>query len=317
MIEDLRIQLLEYLKIIGQFLWKNTLGRLVLISGIVGLLQTLGAWTFFLSWFNKTFSELIKTINSLYYGIPIYYWISLTIILLILLLLSVRQYLYLRVVSGVFFDDFKQGLAKWEFGGEGWKIESEDRIPILSVSESYEGGISKKGFSWNDYEFSFETKVIKHNSGWIFRAENRSKYLMLQLHLEEIDRPLLRLHIKIPGGTDYEWVVIQQEPVNLSKKLSLLEWIKVKIVVFGSNVDVYLNGEHAGHYFIADPLRIPSEETVTLKEKDKNGKVTEEHTVSIARRFISMNYAIGRVGFRCAPPNEHAHFRKVRVKPLS
>lgn len=317
MIEDLKIQLLEYLKIIGLFFWKNTIGRLVLISGVIGLLQTLGVWTILLSWLDKTFSGFLIYINSLHYGVPIYYWILLVAILLLLFLFSMRQYLYLRIVSGVFFDDFKHGLDRWEFGGEGWKIEFEEKTPVLSVSESQDGGISKKGFSWSDYEFSFETKVIKHNSGWIFRAENRSKYLMLQLHLEEINRPLLRLHIKIPGGTDYAWAVIQENPVKLSKKLSILEWIKVKIIVYGSNVDVYLNDEHAGHYFIADPIRVPSEETVVLKEKDEKSKVTTERTVSIIRRFISMNYAIGRVGFRCAPPNEHAHFRKVRVKPLS
>lgn len=221
----------------------------------------------------------------------------------------------LQIVAGEFKDDFSKGLEKWEFGGEGWKTEKEDGVSLLSVSESQDGGISKKGFSWSDYEFSFETKIIKHNSGWIFRAESRSKYLMLQLHFENVDNPKLRLHLKIPSGLDYQWLVIQEDSLRLSKKISPLEWIKVKIIVFGSNVDVYLNNEHAGHYFIADPLRIPSKETVSIVDVDQNGKKIERN-VSIVRPFISMDYSIGRVGFRCAPPYEHAHFRKVSVKPL-
>ncbi len=316
MIEDLKIQLLEYLRIIGLFLWKNTVGRIVLISGIVGLLQTLGAWNFLLNWFNKTFSGLINSINSLYYGIPIYYWLLIIVILFVLFLFSIRQYLYLRVVSGVFYDNFKNGLSKWEFGEDIWKVEYEEGKPLLSVSDSREGGISKKGFSWSDYEVSFDTKVIKIASGWIIRAENRSKCLMIQLHMEKKDRPLLRLHIKIPQGSDYDWGVVQEDQPNLTKAISLLEWIKVKMIVNGSNVDVYLNDEHAAHYFIADPLKISSEETVILKEKNEKGGVVKESTVSIVRKSISMNYSIGKIGFRCAPP-EHAHFRNVRLKPLS
>lgn len=303
----------DFFKKIGDFFLKTGLGRIVGLSTIIiGFLQTVGVWEILIDVVVGYLDFFSKFLLFQFFEIPVYFWV-LSLILLAWLLSRDK---YLKLVSGEFFDDFSQGLSSWEYGGEGWKIEFDDKIPVLSVSESQDGGISKKGFSWSDYEFSFETKVIKHNSGWIFRAENRSKYLMLQLHLEEIDRPLLRLHIKIPSGTDYPWVVIQEDPVNLSKNLSILEWIKVKIIVSGSNVDVFLNDEHAGHYFIADPLRIPSEETVIIKEKDKKSAVAMERTISIVRRFISMNYAIGRVGFRCAPPNEHAHFRKVRVKPL-
>lgn len=244
--------------------------------------------------------------------IPRFIWL----VLIVLAYYLFRERKKLSLVAGEFTDDFKEGLGKWEFGEDGWKIEYEEGRPLLSVSNSREGGISKKGFSWSDYEVSFDTKVIKNSSGWIIRAESRSKCLMLQLNMEKEDRPLLRLHIKIPEGTDYAWGVVQEDQFNLSKRISLLEWIKIKMIVNGSNIDVYLNDEHAAHYVIADPLKIPSEETVFLREINDKGKVVKETTASIARKHISMNYSVGKIGFRCAPPSEHAHFRNVRVKPL-
>ena len=202
----------------------------------------------------------------------------------------------LSIVAGEFKDDFSAGLYKWEFGSEGWRIEKEKGEFVLSVSESQDGGITKKGFTWSDYEFSFETKIVKHNVGWIIRAENRNKYLMIQLHMEDVSNPKLRLHLRYP---DYPWVVTEEKNISLDKPIKYLEWIKVRITVSGSNVDVYMNNQHCEHYFLYDPF---------VFRQVGNKKASEKTVV--------MNYAVGRVGFRCAPPNEHAHFKNVRVKPL-
>lgn len=301
------IKIKSYLSSIPKWLIRLLEGMVAVIA-ILGFLESQGFKII------QRVGSAIKLVTDFLQlsDVPLLIWLALPILVYYLY----RERKKLSLVAGEFTDDFKEGLGKWEFGKDGWKIEHEEGRPLLSVSNSREGGISKKGFSWSDYEVSFDTKVIKNSSGWIIRAESRSKCLMLQLNMEKEDKPLLRLHIKIPKGTNYTWYVVQEDRFNLSKRISLLEWIKVKMIVNGSNIDVYLNGEHAAHYVIADPLKIPSEETVFLREIGDKSKVVKETTALIARKHISMNYSVGKIGFRCAPPSEHAHFRNVGVKPL-
>lgn len=281
---------------------------LKIISGFAGIVAILA---FFQSQninLIQILGQFIQSISNLlgFRNVPLIMWIIL-IPLCVFLYWQKRK---INLVAGEFNDSFENGLGNWEYDSEGWKIEQENKEAILSVSDSQDGGITKKGFSWTDYEFVFDTKVISKCSGWIIRAENRSKYLMIQLNLENLNKQMLRLHLKIPGSS-YPWIVMPEVKLNLEKSLKLLEWIKVKIVVLGSNVDVYLNGEHAAHYLLQDPLPVSTDEQVQLVED--NGLTSN---VKIKRSYVAMDYSVGRVGFRCAPLAEHAHFRNVRVNPI-
>lgn len=309
MIEDLQAQITDFLKTIGNFLTKTILGRLTLIAGIIGLLQSLGLLNIIFHWLGQTFSSIISFFTGMHYGVPVFYWGLIVAAILFLIAIALWQSLYLRLVSGVFYDNFTHGLGKWEYGGEGWKSEKEDGKWILSVSESPDGGITKKGFTWSDYEFSFENKVINKNVGWLVRAENRNKYLMIQLNMEDPKKvPSLRLHLRIPPSErPYQWVVIQENNINLDKSLNVMDWVKVKIVVHGSNIDVYLNNTHSAHYFISDPLRWQEEFNIQGENKE-----TEPRKGAY---ITSINYSGGKVGFRCYG-DEHAHIRNVKVKPL-
>ncbi len=230
------------------------------------------------------------------------------VLLLILAVFYFRLRKRLNIVAGEFRDDFASGLHRWEFGGEGWKIEKEDEKFMLSVSESPDGGITKRGFSWSDYEFNFDTKIINKNVGWIVRAESRNKYLMVQLNLEEPESPRLRFHLRLPQSSrrKSEWIVTQVNKLEPEKPISPHDWINVRIVVLGSNIDVYLNNEHSVHYFVADPIR--------WEEKFDWG-ITGAPEPEIGSYVATINYGAGKVGFRCSS-GEHAHFRNVRVKPL-
>lgn len=216
----------------------------------------------------------------------------------------------LSIVAGVFEDDFTQGLEKWEFGTEGWKTEKEDGNCILSVSGSADGGITKKGFSWSDYEFSFETKVIRSASGWIIRAQNRNNYFMIQMNFNDSQSPKLRPHYRTTE-TRYPWIALEDRSVNLTEILTerdldnikKLKWIRVKIIVHGSEIDVYLNSLNALHYYLPDPELIG----VTEKIDDKGSNLPQS--------LLILSYPIGRVGFRC-DGTEHSHFKNVKVKPL-
>lgn len=282
---------------------QKILGVLVALVVVLGFLQSKNINVF------QILGQIIQTIISIlqFKNVPLIIWIISIVFFGFLFFLWRR----VNLVAGEFREEFKNGLSKWEFGQDGWMIEQEGKESVLSVSNSREGGITKKGFSWSDYEFSFETKVISYCSGWIIRAENRSKYLMIQLNMENINDQKLRLHLKVPGS-DYAWVVMPEIKLNLNNPLKMLEWIKVRIVVLGSNIDVYLNKEQAAHYSISDPLSVPTEESVLLE--NLKTKLSEE--VKIKRNYTAMDYSVGRVGFRCAPPNEHAHFRNIIVKPI-
>jgi hypothetical protein len=180
---------------------------------------------------------------------------------------------------------------------------------LLSVSQSGDGGITKRGFAWSDYEFNSEVKVINKNVGFIVRAENRNRYIMIQLNLEDPEKPMLRLHARVLPKGKYDWFVLKEDVIE---GVSAYEWLKVKIIVYGSNIDVYINNEHKAHYFIADPLRLPYEEQVVIIEQEQEGE--REVETKIRKPFGVESYLIGSVGFRCSG-EEHAHIRKVMVKP--
>lgn len=290
----------------GKFVeWvSKVLGIIVAITAVFSFFEVRGIQVFsVVNQFLKTVVNLLQISN-----VPVFVW--LVFILILIFYLRIKK--DLGLIAGDFSDDFTKGLDKWEFGGEGWKIEQEEESPILSVSDSQDGGIAKRGLNWRDYEFIFDTKIVDNNSGWIVRAVSRSKCLMIQLNMEDIDKPKLRFHLRIPGPVNYSWIVIKKVEVKLSTKLKLLEWINVKTVVCGSNIDIYLNGEHAAHYFVPDPIRIPKQftgEKVTLTDAGN----TKE--VEIQREYIPMDFWVGTVGFRCSS-EEHAHFKDIKVKSI-
>lgn len=291
------------------FLKDTTLGRLSLISGIIVFLIQIGIW----SSIEKNIVELIRWfslyINQSYYNIPIYLWLLFLLWLIIASSFIIRNFILINFVSGLFSDNFNKGLDKWEFGNDSWKIEKEDGKNVLSVQDSDYGGITKRGFNWSDYEFSFETKVIKGSSGWIIRAKNRTKYFMLQLNLDDPDKPLLRPHIRL-DISNFPWIIFEHLSINLnqkglSKPVRLMDWIKVRIIVRSGEIDAYLNGEHAFHIFLPDPILYKKR----ISSKDDTEKAVDEQS--------SVSYPVGRVGFRCSGLSaEHSHFRNVRIKPL-
>lgn len=299
--------IVSLLQKVGRFFIKTDIGRLLtfLTSSII-FLQTIGWWSRVVIELRNAFFLVKDYLLIHFLDIPIYFWILFSMVWLWLY----QKSKFLGLVAGEFVDDFSKGLGNWEYGGEGWKTEFENGKPLLSVSQSSDGGISSKGFAWADYEFSFKTKIINKNVGWIIRAENRNKYLMIQLNMEK-EIPRLRLHLRIPPlqipgvASPNAWMVMQEDNLNLDTPIKLLQWFETKIIVFGSTIDIYINNQHASHYFIPDPIRWRN----VIVREDKKEKIDEETYIA------SINYSSGKVGFRCFG-NEHAHFRNLRVIPL-
>lgn len=313
----LRQRIWAYIHSISSFIIKyKKFVSIAGLLGVIGIFQALGIWSSIISGLSSSFT-ILSTFVSPTWSAPRFVWIIALFSILALFYFVLKNSLYLGKVAGEFFDDFKTGLTNWDYEGD-WKIEEEDGKRILSVSNSPIGGFTKKGFNWTDYEFSFETKVIKTASGWIIRA-NANDYFMVQLYLEgnSAYEYKLRPHYhKLQGGTEI-WLPDDKNSVDLSKielerEIKLLQWIKVKIVVEGNQVDIYLDEKHALHYLIST-VGVSVNRTFIFKD-NKSGNEFEATTNEIVP--LGSN-AAGRVGFRESKSGgEHAHFRKVSVKPL-
>ncbi|MBX4211484.1 MAG: hypothetical protein KW806_01660 [Candidatus Yanofskybacteria bacterium] len=238
--------------------------------------------------------------------IPVILWI----ILPIFLSYFYRQRRKLNLVAGAFEDNFSGGLINWEYGQEDWKIITENGEKQLSITRSNDGGLTKRGFTWSDYEFSFNTKVINRSVGWIIRAENRTKYLMIQLNFED-DKPSLRLHLRVPGLGSSSWLILKESDLIINPLPKLMEWMQIKIRVLGGDVDVYINNVHVTHYYIQEPIKAKMIEEVDLRLKDEESYKPAQ----LSRKEVNLTYVAGRVGFRCYG-SELALIKNVRIEPL-
>lgn len=238
---------------------------------------------------------------------------------LLLILVFVLFWLYflhrrLKIVAGEFKENFKKGLVNWEFGGEGWTIERGEEGLELSVTNSGDGGITNFGL-WDNFEFSFQCKIINRNVGWIVRAKDRVNYFMVQCNLEDIKNPKIRPHFRL--GDDY-WL-IDERLLSLENPIKINDWFDVDIKVYGNTVNVFINDEHALHYFIPDPGRAVTKLPVTttkIGSENVADDKKEDITKYIQEHKVTFSFPNGKVGFRCWG-NEHAHFRKIKTFPLS
>ena len=105
----------------------------------------------------------------------------------------------------------------------------------LSVTGSMFGGICKIGQRWEDYEFSFEFKIINKFAGWIVRAESCDHHIMIQCD-ESHMCPHKRMTFRQADGPQYQ--LIQEIPL----RYSLSEWNKARTEVIGHSVKVWIEG---------------------------------------------------------------------------
>lgn len=170
-------------------------------------------------------------------------------------------FLWLRVTklnnrfTSRFTDDFTGDLnAKWDFVGS-WRIAEAG---TLLVTKSEPGGITKVGSAWENYTLSFEAKIINECIGVIFRARDLNNYYMLQIRKDKI-RPHRRAEVPIINDSSVNgeesankqsqmisfvagWQVFDP-PTTINKVLD--DWFKVKVIVNGESVRLYLNEELA------------------------------------------------------------------------
>jgi hypothetical protein len=154
------------------------------------------------------FKDLIKE-QPVYLLIPL----SIPIILLVLLV-------YFKTREKEFYHiELKNRKDKDDWIGEG--TFEYDRINnCYIITNAAYGCIFSKCFDWSDYLMSFDFRIIDDCIGAVFRAQNLSNYLMLQIGVDKINP-----HIKVNGA----WKVVDSIDLTFSKPLSRDSWYKCEI----------------------------------------------------------------------------------------
>jgi len=147
-----------------------------------------------------------------------------------------------------FTDKFKNDLqSNWDFKGD-WRL-AEKRT--LQVTESTDGGITKIGAQWENYQFTFKAKIINKCIGVIVRAQDLNNYYMFQINQNKIV-PHRRAAVPTIDQSEGDqqnntisfkvgWQRFPETPINPE----LNDWFKVKIIVKGQSYWIYINGELA------------------------------------------------------------------------
>ncbi|HSW88864.1 MAG TPA: hypothetical protein VLG12_06905 [Candidatus Saccharimonadales bacterium] len=324
-------KVLKSLSIWGsQSYWRSLIIILaILIFGIplVGYLQDQVRSFAYISFSIIIFSFLQKTFVLAYYLVGLGF-----------VIVGIIFYWILRLInrSRVIKDKFKEGLTGWALPlSAGWTIQRcTDKLgKMLSVTNSTYPAILKEAYWWYDYEVSFETKIEKGsrnpNFAVVIRSESNFDGIMLQ-----ITRSQLRPHF-IYKGT---FIVDTDAEEQLPTVLAVDEWIKVKLIVKGNNVAIFIDGyelQYKIRTYIGEVTNdLLSGNTVTLDEiKKSNAKVTrikevlsmpdsetkntllEGIGVIPGYSTVILEYQKGSVGFREAG-REKAHFRDFKIKRI-
>ncbi|TKJ31058.1 MAG: hypothetical protein CEE40_03125 [Chloroflexi bacterium B3_Chlor] len=208
--------------------------------------------------------------------------------------LTVRAYRVHKVAEQrEFVEDFRHGLDQWEYYG-AWRTEKEDRRHLLTVTESGDGGIARPCLLWRDYDFEFDTKIVRGNTTWLIRARDILNYAMLQCGQSE-----LYPHFRVNGM----WVRLPR--VSLSTTLPLNTWFRVRIRVQGTRVTAKVTVDDAETEIYNWDLLRPNVRTFVIGEGDRT-----------QRADLILSYPVGSIGFREWSDTECAQFRNVRVSKI-
>jgi hypothetical protein len=155
-----------------------------------------------------------------------------------------------------FRDDFSENLNfNWDFVGP-WRVAEKN---TLLVTGSDAGGLTKVGATWENYTLSFDARITERCLGVIVRAQDLDNYYMFQIKPDKI-RPHRRIATPViedePSQSDQKptddgpqprfikfkvaWQVFEP-PAPINPPLS--NWFKVKIIVRGESIKIYINKE--------------------------------------------------------------------------
>ncbi len=228
------------------WLRKATATTLIWLSGL-SLLVTWGGYLLsFGSWAQKGPLPFISCHA---------YELSLVAVTALVISLWIRVYLVGRQFKIRFVEKFKgDPRQNWDFVGP-WRIAEPN---TLLVTGSDEGGLSKSGALWENYDVTLKAKIINQCLGIVLRGQDLNNYYMFQIQKTRIVPhrrvavPLMtpiQAHEQqqneslgapvIQTGLQVGWQVFHEHAVNLSRSLD--DWFRVRAEVRGESIRIYID----------------------------------------------------------------------------
>ena len=213
------------------------------VGSIIGvILSVLSALITTINWKPESLLRTVLGYVTEYRAIIWGATLTLAVIYLALQYRKIRKQL-----SVAFNDDFKRPLDEnWDY--IGWKCSNGE----LTVTGSDEGGLTKKGTFWENYIFSFESKIINNCIGIIVRAKDLQNYYMFQITHEKV---IPHRKITIPYAAESSehkgsfvidriqvaWHV--RNDLEVEHKKQLTSWFNVRAVVNGQSIKLFIDNE--------------------------------------------------------------------------
>jgi hypothetical protein len=132
-------------------------------------------------------------------------------------------------------DDWKVANGKWEIKGGVYHVERGGRAEHSLVGEE----------DWDDYTIEAKVRLDEHNwAGIVFRAESEMEYYVYYLNVPNNKTELWRHKDGAWNARDN----IAQIPAVEKVQIKNGEWIDMKVVVEGSEFQIYLNDKLQGEH---------------------------------------------------------------------
>jgi hypothetical protein len=231
---------------------KSIQQRINLFLSTVDTTQKLFAATVFILGLVSVVSQFVISSNPIAVFIRdnlIWVWVILLTLMAFIILYRVTN-LTRKLVGGYEVNIQGDPSQNWEFQGPSpWHTTAEGELVITG---SHDGGITKVGHQWENYDLVFKARIIHNCLGVIVRAANLNNYYMLQIHKDSVvphHKRLIRLNetkveqqndktvLITPGQYGVAWEV--QSAISYSPAID--GWFDGRIAVRGDALALYIN----------------------------------------------------------------------------
>lgn len=166
------------------------------------------------------------------------------------------------------------------------------------ITNSDVGFIYPKVALWDDYYFECDFKIIKTSLGFIFRAQNLSNSVMIQIFKNKI-----KSHLRVNGN----WIIYGEE--NINSNIDTDHWYKLK--AYCEKRKIRINIFNSQDELVDRHITIPDTMTVIVKQPDdKDNKDKEE-----IRQILNIDFDFGAIGVRNSG-NESALIKNIFIEKL-
>ena len=166
------------------------------------------------------------------------------------------------------------------------------------ITGSSVGFIYPKTALWDDYVLECDFKIIKTSLGVIFRAQNLSNCVMIQLFNDRI-----KSHLRVNG----EWIVYGDD--KTSTNLGVDNWYKLKAYCEKRKIRINI---FSGESELLDRhITIPDTIAVVVKQEPSESKESKDEI----KQILNIDFDFGSIGFRNFG-NESALVKNVFMEKL-